>query len=93
MIKTIAGIAGLAAGAAVLSILLMRKREDGSTYGDMLLGKARDAGNNVLRYGEKLKDKLLHNVHGPNGEPVYLDMYDRQFYEDTDGKRVYMELA
>ena len=91
--KNIAGLAGIAAGAAVLSILLFRKREDGTTVGSNLLGKARDAGTNLLKYGEQLKDRLLHNVKGPNGEPVYLDMYDRQFYEDPDGKRVYLEMT
>ncbi len=91
--KNIAGLAGIAAGAAVLSILLFRKREDGTSLGNDLLGKAKDAGSNLLKYGGKLKDRLLHNVKGPNGEDVYLDMYDRQFYEDPEGKRVYLEMT
>lgn len=91
--KTIAGLAGVAAGATLLSILLFRKRQDGSTLATDLLGKAKTTGDTLARYGRELKARLLHEVKGPNGEDVYLDMYDRQFYEDPEGKRVYMELT
>ncbi|MXV50880.1 hypothetical protein GS399_07825 [Pedobacter sp. HMF7647] len=91
--KNIAGIAGIAAGAAALAILLLRKREDGTTVGSNLLKNAKTAGEDLRRFGVKMKNRLMNDISGPNGEPVYSDMYDRNFYEDENGRRVYLESA
>ena len=77
---------GIVAGAATATAVLMTyKRKDGTRLTDGLIDSAK-------QLGTKIKDRLLHNVKGPNGEPVYLDMYDRQFYEDVEGKRVYLDV-
>ncbi|HEY0895109.1 MAG TPA: hypothetical protein VGE15_01025 [Sphingobacteriaceae bacterium] len=87
--KAIIGIAAgtVAAGAA----LMFYKRKDGSTLGGSLARSAKRWGNNVGNYAGHLKERLLHNVKGPGGESVYVDMYDRQFYENQEGQRVYMD--
>jgi hypothetical protein len=89
--KNIAGILGVVAGAAAVATILLYKREDGSRLTDGLMDSARDMGSRARNYASQLKDRLLHNVHGPNGEAVFIDMYDRQFYEDGMGHRVYLE--
>lgn len=76
------------AGAASAAIIaLIYKRDEA----DELLHSAKGLGNRLVQYGNKLKDRFLHHVKGPNGEDVYIDMYDRQFYENMEGKRVYLE--
>ncbi|WP_207422197.1 hypothetical protein [Desertivirga brevis] len=81
-----ATIWGIVAGAATATAVLMTyRRSDGSRLADGLISSARQLGN-------KIKDRLQHNVKGPNGEAVYLDMYDRQFFEDAEGKRVYLDV-
>lgn len=83
---------GVTAGAAAAAIVaLMYKRKDGSRLADDLMDSAKGMGNRLVEYGSQIKDRLLHHVKGPNGEPVFLDMYDRQFYEDNMGRRVYLE--
>ncbi|WP_374166661.1 hypothetical protein [Arcticibacter sp. MXS-1] len=83
---------GVTAGAAAAAIVaLMYRRKDGTRLADGLMDSARDMGSRLMEYGNQIKDRLLHNVKGPNGEAVYLDMYDRQFYEDEMGRRVYLE--
>lgn len=69
------------------------KRKDGSTMGSHLWSSAKGLGEDLGGYAAKIKDRLLHNVKGPAGEPVYLDMYDRQFYENSEGQRVYLDNA
>lgn len=85
-------VLGVGAGAAAAAIVaLMYRRKDGTRLADGLIDSARGFGNRLVEYGNQIKDRLLHNVKGPNGEPVYLDMYDRQFYENDMGHRVYLE--
>lgn len=91
--KKAAGILAVAAGAVALGAILLHKRKDGTTLCDTLVDSAKDLGDKLMSMGENLKDRLLHHVKGPNGEFVYLDMYDRQFYEDGEGHRVYLEEA
>lgn len=89
--KKIIGIsvgAGLAAAAVVA---LLYKRKDGSRLADELVDSAKGLGNKLADYGQQIKARLLHHVKGPNGENVFIDMYDRQFYEDTEGKRIYLD--
>lgn len=76
-------VAGVAA--AAIATLIYRKET-----ADELLNSAKGLGDRLVRYGNRLKDSLLHHVKGPNGEDVYIDMYDRQFYEDPSGKRIYL---
>ncbi|WP_207428224.1 hypothetical protein [Pedobacter sp. SYSU D00535] len=84
-------ILGLVAGAAAATAILAYRRKDGTRVSDGLMSSARNLGGRLSQYGNQLKDRLLGNVHGPHGEAVYLDMYDRQFYEDETGKRVYLD--
>lgn len=76
-------VAGVAA-AAIATLIYRRETAD------ELMSSARGLGDRLLKYGNRLKDSLLHHVKGPNGEDVYIDMYDRQFYEDPSGKRIYL---
>jgi|GEM_PF-753000 len=87
------GILGAVAGAAAVVAILYYRREDVSRLTESFAGTAKSAGEKLKGYTRKLKDRLLNDVHGPNGEPVYMDMYDRRFYENADGDRVYMEEA
>ena len=83
---------GIVAGAAAATAILTTfRRSDGSRLSDGIKDSAKQFGNKVSNLGHKLKVRLLHHVQGPNGEAVYLDMYNRQFYEDEMGKRVYLE--
>jgi len=83
---------GIVAGAAAVTAMLYYKRNEVSEMTGNLKNSARNLGDRLVEYGTELKDRLLNNVKGPNGEPVYLDMYDRQFYENEMGKRVYMDM-
>ena len=91
--KNLAGILGVAVGVAAVTTALFYRKQDGTTVADGLLKSARETGNKLAASASKLKDRFLNHVHGPNGEAVYLDMYDRQFYEDATGNRVYMDNA
>lgn len=84
---------GMIAGAAVATSIIYYKKNELLRASADLRDQAKTLGNRLVQYGTKIKDRLLHNVKGPNGEAVYLDMYDRQFYEDQEGKRIYLELA
>lgn len=82
---------GLVAGAAAVTAVLFYKRKEVSRVSEGLMDSARNTGKRLMDYGDQLKNRLLGHIKGPNGEPVYLDMYDRQFYENEMGERVYME--
>lgn len=88
--KRATGIIGAVAGAAALATVLLYKRKDGSRLTDSWMNSARNLGGRIKDYTNEVKDRLFH-VHGPHGEPVYVDMYDRQFYEDGKGLRIYMD--
>ena len=88
-----ATIWGIAAGVATATAVLMTyKRKNGTTLADGIKDSARQLGDKLVNFGTKIKDRLVHHVKGPHGEQVYLDMYDRQFYEDAEGRRVYMDV-
>ncbi|EOR95111.1 hypothetical protein ADIARSV_1599 [Arcticibacter svalbardensis MN12-7] len=78
---------GVVAGAAAATIVALILKKDEA---DELLNSAKGIGNRLIKYGNRLKDNLLNNAKGPNGEDLYIDMYDRQFYEDPAGKRIYL---
>ena len=82
---------GIVAGAAAAGVILYYKKSEVSRMGGNLRDSARHWSDRLVQYGTELKDRILHNVKGPNGEDVYLDMYDRQFYENEMGQRVYLE--
>lgn len=87
------GILGAVAGAAVLGALMLMKRKDGQSVGSYPLTCTKDFVNNMGTYAAEFRDKLMPGLKGPNGEPVYSDMYDRSFYEDDHGERIYLENA
>jgi hypothetical protein len=82
---------GIVAGAAAAGAVLYYKRNEVSRMSGSLKDSARNLGDKLVQYGSELKDRFLNNVKGPNGEDVYLDMYDRQFYENEMGQRVYLD--
>jgi hypothetical protein len=82
---------GIVAGAAAAGAILYYKRNEVSRLSGNALGSARNLGDRLVQYGSEIKDRLL-SKKGPNGEPVYLDMYDRQFYENEMGERVYLDM-
>lgn len=41
--------------------------------------------------GAKVTDKKLKNVKGPHGEAVYVDKYDRRYYVNKVGKRIFLK--
>lgn len=55
---------------------------------------AKAIGNKGAEVGAKvaasIKDRSLKNVKGPNGETVYVDKYDRRYYINKEGKRIYL---
>lgn len=50
--------------------------------------KTAKTGANVIA---RVQDRSLKNVKGPKGETVYVDKYDRRYYINQDGKRVYIK--
>ena len=89
--KKAAGVLAVVAGAVAIGAVLLHKRKDGTTLCDTLVDSAKEFGDKAMKYSMKLKDRLLHDVHGPNGEAVYADMYNRHFYEDAEGGRIYLD--
>ena len=81
---------GIVAGAAAAGAILYYKRNEVSRFSENALDSAKDLGDRLAQYGSEIKNRLLAKK-GPNGEHVYLDMYDRQFYEDEMGQRVYLD--
>lgn len=83
---------GILAGAALAGAAIwVYQSKKNSPLMLNLKKKAMDASNKIADYGKHLKKTLMPDRQGPNGEMIYLDMYDRLFYEDPTGKRVYLE--
>jgi len=89
--KTSVKILAIIAGAVGAAALLTRKRADGSSMFDDISEKGRDLGGKIAKYGNQIKDKLMPDKKGPNGENVFSDMYDRHYYIDESDKRIYTE--
>jgi len=87
------GLIGAAAGAAAVLAILYYRREDVSRLAGSFASSVKNTGKKLRNYTQKVKDRLLHDVHGPNGEQVYADMYDRQFYKNAEGERIYLDQA
>jgi hypothetical protein len=39
----------------------------------------------------EVKDKSLKNMHGPNGETVYVNKYNQKYYVDKKGRWIYLD--
>lgn len=102
--KKITTILGAAALAGVAYKLLTHKKPDGSTLLDDITGAGKEWGGKINEFVENkgwkdkfdqfvetVKDKLMPDLKGPNGEAVYTDMYKRNYYTDPDGSRIYMD--
>lgn len=88
MKSTTAYVLGALAG-AVGAVLLFKNRE--KIASEKMNENIDDWMLTAKRLGIKVKNMLLHDVTGPDGEPVYQDMYYRQFYENKLGSRVYLD--
>ncbi len=86
-IKILAVIAGAVAAAGILS----RKRLDGTSLLDDIADAAKDWSDKLVEYGTQVKDKLMPEMKGPNGESVFSDMYDRRYYLDEENERKYTD--
>ena len=84
-------ILGVIAGAIGAAALLTRKRADGTSMFDEIADTSKNWGDKLVQYGTQLKDRLMPEMKGPNGESVFSDMYDRQYYMDNDNKRIYTD--
>ncbi|MES2874025.1 MAG: hypothetical protein V4708_09905 [Bacteroidota bacterium] len=103
--KKMTTILGIAAVAGVAYKVLTRKKADGSTLLDDLTEASKgwtdkvsefaDANKGwsekITQFVEKIKDRLMPDVKGPNGEDVFMDMYKRNYYKNDEGTRVYMD--
>ncbi len=100
-------ILGLAAVAGVAYKVLTHKKPDGTTLLDDLteaskgwtdkLNEFAEANkgwkDKISQFVENVKDRLMPDMKGPNGEDVFTDMYKRNYYTDGTGSRVYMDEA
>lgn len=84
-------ILGIIAGALGAAALITRKRPDGTSMFDDIADAGKSWGDKLLKYGTQLKDKLMPDMKGPNGESVFSDMYDRHYYMDDKDKRIYTD--
>lgn len=103
--KKMTTILGIAAVAGVAYKVLTHKKADGSTLLDELTDKSKGWADKVSEFAEankgwsdkvsqfvdKIKDRLMPDVKGPNGEDVFVDMYKRNYYTTGEGTRVYMD--
>ena len=88
MKNTTAYLLGAIAGA--LSAMLVyknRNRINTEKIGDTM----DDWMKSARRLGIKVRNTLLNDVSGPDGESVFEDMYYRRYYENKLGSRVYLD--
>ncbi|MEO8795387.1 MAG: hypothetical protein ABI390_07945 [Daejeonella sp.] len=86
-------IIGIVAGAVAAATLITRKRADGTTMFDDLADASKNLGDKLVQFGTKLKDKFLPDMKGPNGEDMFADMYNRNYYLDDMNNRIYTDQA
>ncbi len=84
-------ILAIIAGAIGAAALLTRKRADGTSLFDDISETGRNLGDKIVDYGNQIKDRLMPDMKGPNGESVFSDMYDRHYYMDDNDTRIYTE--
>lgn len=70
-------------------------KEAGKSTGKAVKKAAKDVGNKAAEVGAKgaaaVSDKALKDRKGPHGETVYVDKYDRKYYVNKKGKRIYLK--
>lgn len=103
--KKMTTLLGIAAVAGVAYKVLTHKKADGTTLLDDLSERSKDWSEKFNEFAEAnkgwkdkfnqfvetVKDKLMPDVKGPNGEDVFVDMYKRNYYKSDEGTRVYMD--
>ena len=45
----------------------------------------------AVKGAKKLTDKTYKGKEGPGGQTVYIDKYDKKYYVDDKGKKVYLK--
>jgi hypothetical protein len=105
--KKITTILGVAAVAGVAYKVLTHKKADGSTLLDSLTEAGKGWADKFNEFADAsggwkdkfnefvddVKDRVMPDMKGPNGEDVFTDMYKRNYYTDGQGSRIYMEEA
>ena len=86
-------IIGVVAGAIAAATLITRKRADGTSLFDDIADASKDWGDKLLQYGNKLKDRFIPGIKGPDGENIFSDMYERKYYMDDMNNRIYTDNA
>lgn len=70
-------------------------KKAGKTTGKAVKKAANTVGNKTAEVGAKgaakITDRSLKNKKGPNGETVYVDKYERKYYVNKKGKRIYFK--
>lgn len=65
-----------------------------SNFGRKVDSTAKVIGRKGAEVGAKavasIKDRSLENVKGPKGEKVYVDKYDRRYFINKEGKKIYL---
>jgi hypothetical protein len=85
-------ILGIVAGAIAAATIITRKRADGTSLFDDIAEASKDWGNKLVDYSTRLKEKMTTDTKGPDGESVFSDMYDRQYYMDDTSKKLYTDV-
>jgi hypothetical protein len=105
--KKMTTILGIAAVAGVAYKVLTHRKADGTTLLDDITEASKGWGDKLNEFAEankgwkdkfnqfvdNVKDRLMPDMKGPNGEDVFTDMYKRNYYTDGQGGRVYMDEA
>jgi len=69
-------------------------KEAGKATGKAVKKAAKTVGNKTAEVGAKgaaeITDRSLKNRKGTNGETIYVDKFDRKYYINKKGKRVYL---
>ena len=86
-------IIGIVAGAIAAATLITRKRADGTNLFDDIADASKGFGDRMAQWGSNLKDRLIPHSKGPEGEELFSDMYDREYYMDDMNNRIYTDHA
>jgi hypothetical protein len=85
-------ILGIVAGAIAAATIITRKRADGTSLFDDIAEESKDWGNKLVDYSTRLKEKMTTDIKGPDGDSVFSDMYDRQYYMDDTSKKLHTDV-
>ncbi|MEJ7779547.1 MAG: hypothetical protein WKF68_08145 [Daejeonella sp.] len=105
--KKMTTLIGIAAVAGVAYKLLTHKKANGSTLLDDLTEASKGWTEKVSQFADenkgwsekinqfvdKIRDRLMPDMKGPNGEDVFMDMHKRNYYKNEEGSRVYTDMA